>query len=62
MNKRKNLKTILINILMKVRDEKLLDKIYEIHGNEYVEPAYEFTKKLLEERIEQSEDGILVKK
>lgn len=52
----------LVPVLMKVRDEKLLDKIYEIHGNEYVEPAYEFAKKLLEERIEQSEDGILVKK
>ena len=52
----------LVPVLIKVRDENLIDKVFEKNGNDIVAPAYEQAKKQLEEAIENSDDGILVKK
>ena len=52
----------LVPVLMSIKNEDLLDKVYEASGNEIVLPAYEVAKDLLDKRIENSEDGILVKK
>ena len=52
----------LVPILIKIRNENLLDKVYEVTGNEVVEPAYEIMKERLDELIENSDDGIIVKK
>lgn len=52
----------LVPVLIKIREENLIDKIYEASGNEVVLPAYEFAKKQLDNAIERSNDGIVVKK
>lgn len=52
----------LVPVLMKVRNEKLIDQIFDINGNAIVEPAYEYAKELLDKKIEQSDDGILIKR
>ena len=52
----------LVPVLKKIRDEKLIDKIYEINGNEVVEPAYEYAKEVLDKTINSTEDGIIVKR
>ena len=52
----------LVPVLMKVRNENLIDKVFEKTGNDIVAPAYEQAKKMLDEAINSSDDGILVKK
>ena len=52
----------LVPVLMKIRNENLIDKIYQASGNDIVAPAYEFAKQQLDEMINNSEDGIIVNK
>lgn len=52
----------LVPVLMKVRNENLIDKVFEKNGNDIVAPAYEQAKKMLDEAINSSDDGILVRK
>ena len=52
----------LVPVLLKIRNENLIDKMYEISGNEVVLPAYEYAKKQLDEAIEKSEDGMIIKR
>lgn len=52
----------LVPVLMKVRNENLIDKVFEKTGNDIVAPAYEQAKKMLDEAINSSDDGILVRK
>lgn len=52
----------LVPVLIKVRDENLIDKVYEASGNEIVAPAYEVAKEQLNRMIENSDDGIIVNK
>lgn len=52
----------LVPVLMTIRNENLIDKVYNASGNEVVLPAYEIAKDLLDKRIQDSEDGILVNK
>lgn len=52
----------LVPVLMSIRNENLIDKVFEASGNEIVLPAYEYAKEKLEKAIENSEDGIIVNK
>lgn len=52
----------LVPVLQKVRDENLIEKVYQASGNSIVEPAYEYAKEQLDKAIESSEDGILISK
>lgn len=52
----------LVPVLIKIRDENLIDKIYQASGNDIVLPAYEYAKKQMDEMIENSSDGIIVGK
>lgn len=52
----------LVPVLMKIRNENLIDKIYQASGNDIVSPAYEFAKEQLDRMINNSEDGIIVNK
>ena len=52
----------LVPVLMKVRNENLIDKVFEKTGNDIVAPAYEQAKKMLDVAINSSDNGILVKK
>lgn len=50
----------LVPVLIKIRNENLIDKIYQINGNEVVKPAYDYAKEMIDKKIEETEDGILV--
>ena len=50
----------LVPVLMSIRKENLIDKVYEASGNEKVLPAYEYAKEQLDKAINSSEDGIVV--
>ncbi|MCM1371197.1 MAG: HD domain-containing protein [Clostridium sp.] len=53
----------LVPVLLKVRQENLIDKVFETTGNnDIVAPAYEEAKKKLDQAINSSDDGILVRK
>ena len=52
----------LVPVLIKIKNEGLIDKIYSASGNEIVAPAYEFAKDQLDKMINASEDGIIVNK
>lgn len=52
----------LIPTLMKVRNEGLIDKIYNIHGNSIVQPAYEIAKENLDRIIEENSDRVIIKR
>ena len=52
----------LVPVLKKIRNENLIDKVYQVSGNDIVLPAYEYAKNQLDKAIEDSEDGILVKR
>lgn len=52
----------LVPVLVKIREENLIDKIYQASGNDIVLPAYEFAKEQLDKKIEDSDDGIIVNK
>lgn len=52
----------LVPVLVKIREENLIDKIYQASGNDIVLPAYEFAKEQLDKKIESSDDGIIVNK
>ena len=52
----------LVPVLIKIRNENLIDKIYETSGNDIVLPAYEYAKKQIDESIKNSKDGIIVNK
>ncbi len=52
----------LVPVLMKIRNENLIEKVYNASGNDIVKPAYEYAKEELERAIESSEDGIVVNK
>lgn len=52
----------LVPVLIKVRNEHLIDKVFEKTGNDIVTPAYEEAKKMLDDAINSSDDGILVKR
>lgn len=52
----------LVPVLKKIRDEKLIEKIYDIHGNEIVAPAYEYSKENLDNIINESSDEIVVRR
>lgn len=51
----------LVPVLKKIRDDNLIEKIYEVNGNKAVEPIYEYTQKNLERIINDSDD-IIVKR
>jgi len=50
----------LVPVLIKIRDENLIDKVYQASGNDTVLPAYEFAKSQMDKMIDNSEDGIIV--
>lgn len=52
----------LVPQLQKIKDESLIEKVYEASGNEIVRPAYEYALERLDTLIDQSEDKILVKR
>lgn len=52
----------LVPVLIKIRNENLIDKVFEKTGNDIVAPAYEEAKKMLDDAINSSDDGILVRK
>lgn len=52
----------LVPVLIKVRNEHLIDKVFEKTGNDIVAPAYEEAKKMLDDAINSSDDGILVRR
>ena len=52
----------LVPVLIKVRNENLIDKVFEKTGNDIVAPAYEEAKKMLDDAINSSDDGILVRR
>ncbi len=52
----------LVPTLMKVRNEGLIDKIYNIHGNSIVQPAYEIAKENLDRIIEENSDRVIIKR
>ena len=52
----------LVPALVKIREENLIDKIYQASGNDIVLPTYEYAKKQIDQLIENSEDGIIVGK
>ncbi len=52
----------LVPVLIKIRNENLIDQVYNATGNHIVEPAYELAKEQLNKKIENTDDGIIVKK
>ena len=53
----------LIPVLKKVREENLLEKIYEVHGKpQILSSAYEAALEKLDKAISSSEDGVIVSK
>lgn len=52
----------LVPVLIKIRNENLIDKVYKASGNDIVLPAYEYAIEQLDKAIENSEDGIIVKR
>jgi len=52
----------LVPVLQKIRNENLIDKIYEANGNDIVAPAYEFAKKQLDQIIDNADDVVVSKK
>lgn len=52
----------LVPVLQKIRQENLIDKVFSASGNSIVEPAYEIAKNQLEQAINNSNDGIVVRK
>lgn len=52
----------LVPELQKIKDEHLIQKVYEVSGNEIVRPAYEYALERIDTLIEQSEDKVLVKR
>ena len=52
----------LVPVLIKIRDENLINKVFEASGNSVVAPAYEVATEQLNKMIESSDDGILVSK
>lgn len=52
----------LVPVLIKIRNENLIDQIFDKTGNDIVAPAYEQAKRNLDEAINSSDDGILVKR
>ena len=52
----------LVPVLVKIREENLIDQIYQASGNEIVLPAYEFAKEQMDKMINDSEDGIIINK
>jgi len=54
----------LVPVLIRIREENLIDRIYETTGNNgsYVQEAYEIAKEEIDKKIEDSEDGIIIRK
>lgn len=52
----------LVPVLKKIRDEKLIKKIYDIHGNDIVAPAYEYSRENLDNIINGASDEIVVRR
>ena len=50
----------LVPVLIKIKNENLIDRVFAASGNDRVLPAYEFAKKQLEQAINNSEDEIVV--
>lgn len=50
----------LIPELQKIKQENLIERVYEICGNPIVRPAYDFAIEKIDTLIEQSEDKVLV--
>lgn len=50
----------LIPELQKIKQENLIERVYEICGNSIVRPAYDFAIEKIDTLIEQSEDKVLV--
>ena len=54
--------TNLIPVLLRIKNENLIDKMYDVIGNSVLKDVYEIAKEKLDERINNTEDGILVKR
>ena len=52
----------LVPELQKMKDENLIERVYQICGNEKVRPAYDYALERIDTLIEKSEDKVLVKK
>ena len=54
----------LVPVLIRIREENLIDKVFQTTGSngEYVQEAYEYAKKTLEEKINSSDDGMTIQK
>ena len=50
----------LVPVLIKIKNENLIDRVFAASGNDRVSLAYEFAKDQLERAIKNSEDGIVV--
>ena len=54
--------TNLIPVLLRIKNENLIDKMYDVIGNSVLKDVYEIAKEKLDERIKCTEDGVLVKR
>ena len=52
----------LVPVLIKIRNENLIDKIFQASGNDIVLPVYQCAKEQLNRAIENSSDGIVISK
>ena len=52
----------LVPILIKIRNENLIDKIFQASGNDVVLPVYQYAKEQLDIAIENSSDDIVISK
>ena len=52
----------LVPVLIKVRNENLINQVYNATGNSVVAPAYEIAAEQLEKMISNTDDGIVVNK
>lgn len=52
----------LVPELQKIKDENLIEKVYEVSGNEIVRPAYDYAIQRIDTLIDESTDKILVKR
>ena len=52
----------LIPVLEKIKNENLIDKMYDIIGNSVLKDAYEIAKEKLDKQISNTENGVLVKR
>ncbi len=52
----------LVPVLIKIRNENLIDQVYNATGNNIVADAYEVAKEQLDKKIENTDDGIIVRK